>query len=239
VTIDAPADGLHTNEVDVNMTWTADDATTDIAYIHVWNDTGAVVNLTADNVYYVFVNLTEGAHTLHVMVFDTVGNSQEESISVVIDLTDPEINIVYPDDGQRINDVVINATWIVMDNLSPIVLIEVAIDDGLYVEVGLNISQLFADVAEGNHSIFVRATDSAGNVGTNHVVFVVDRTAPTMTAHTPTAAIVAPDVAVTVTFSEPMNQETVEFAGITGTMAWNTAGTVVTLTHAADARPSM
>ena len=236
VTITQPAAGLHTNADDVRMNWTAMDNTTGIAYIHVWIDDAAFVNLTnsTENVTYMFEGVTQGPHVLHVQVWDLAGNSQAKTVSVVVDLTAPEIVFVYPQWDQNVNTTAINVTWAVNDNLSPIVKIEVAIDTGFYVDVGTNNSQLFTNVLPGQHTIYVRAWDSAGNSGTNHTFFNVDLTAPTVNTHTPSSgAIVLPDVVVKVNFSEVMNQSSVSFAGITGTKTWNAAGTEVTLTHAA------
>ena len=233
VVITLPVIGLHTNATEVQMNWTAMDNTTSVAYMHVWNDTGAPVNMTTGDGY-LFINLTEGAHTLYVKVWDAVGNSQENSVSVVVDLTAPEISITYPQANQLVSDVVINATWTVTDNLSSIAKIEVAIDDGSYVDVGLNASQPFADVLEGDHTIYVRATDSAGNSAIQQVFFTVDRTSPTVLTHLPASgAIVSADAVVKVTFSKAMNQSSVAFTGIVGTQSWNTAGTEVTLAHGA------
>ncbi|MDD1743216.1 MAG: Ig-like domain-containing protein, partial [Methanomassiliicoccales archaeon] len=233
VTIIAPVNGLHTNSTSVQMNWTAVDNSTSVLYIHVWNDTGAFVNLTTEDGY-LFVGLTEGAHTLHVQAWDLVGNSQEKSVSIVVDLTAPEIFITHPQNDTSVNTVDVNATWAVTDNLSPIVKIWVAIDNNTLVDVGLNASQMFLNLSVGTHVIHVKAMDSAGNTAIMNSTFVVDLVAPSVVSHLPASgAIVLPDVTVSVTFSEPMNQSSVSFTGITGTKTWNTAGTVVTLTHAA------
>ncbi len=239
VTITQPVAGLHTNVDDVRMNWTVMDNITGIAYIHVWIDDEAFINLTnsTENVTYMFEGVTQGPHVLHVQVWDLAGNSQAKTVSVVVDLTAPEIVFLNPhQQSELISETSINASWAVTDSLSPIVKIEVAIDAGFYMDVGLNTSQVFADLAVGQHQIFVRAWDSAGNNGTNHIAFVVDLTAPTVVAHTPTpasGAIVLPDQVIKVNFSKAMNQSSVAFTGITGTKTWNAAGTEVTLTHAA------
>jgi hypothetical protein len=233
VVIVNPVDGAMFNASSVLMEWSAVDNATSIAYMHVWSDDGVPVNMTSGDDY-LFEDLTEGAHTLHVKAWDLVGNSQEKTVSITVDLTNPDVVITYPQWEQRLNDVVINATWIVHDDVTPIVMIEVAIDAGFYEDVGLNTSKLFSGVAEGNHTIYVRAWDSAGNSEMQHVFFTVDRTAPTMADHLPaSAAIVVPSVVVKITFSEAMNQTSVVITGITATKTWNTAGTEVTLTHAA------
>ncbi len=231
ITITSPEDGLHTDATGVQMNWTAVDKTTSVAYMHVWNDTHAFINMTSGDGY-VFIGLSEGSHVLHLMVWDMVGNSQEKTVSIIVDRTAPEITITYPQWGQRVNDTVINATWIALDNLSSVVKIEVSIDDGNYVDIGTSTFNHFAGVLEGDHTINVRATDSAGNVAIQDSFFTVERTAPIVISHLPlTGAIVLPNAVVKVTFSEVMNQSTVTFTGITGTMTWNIAGTEVELIH--------
>jgi hypothetical protein len=231
VTITLPADGLHTNASSVPINWTALDNTTGVAYIHVWNDTDPFVNMTSGD-WYEFTGLSEGSHALHVMAWDMVGNSQEKTVSVVVDRTAPEIAITNPQWGQRVNDTVINATWTAFDNLSPIVKIEVAVDDGIFSEVGVSMFHHFAGIREGEHTIYVRATDSAGNTAVQHSLFTVERTAPTVIDHLPSdGAIVLLDPVIRVTFSEAMNQSSVTFTGIAGTKTWNPAGTEVNLTH--------
>ena len=232
VTITQPAAGLHTKVRDVQMNWTAVDTISGVAYAHVWNDSGAVVNTT--NSGYMFLNLSEGAHVLHVQVWDTLGNSEAKSVSIVVDLTAPEIVFTFPVANQLVNSTAINATWIVMDALSPIAKIWVSIDDNPLVDVNLNTSQLFVNLAVGSHTIHVRANDSAGNSAMQEVTFVIEMVAPTVVTHLPASgAIVSLNATVKVTFSEAMNETSVVFSGITGTKTWNAAGTEVTLTHAA------
>ncbi len=231
VVIVTPANDAIFNVNSTFVEWTVTDNTTGVELVQVWVDDGTPVNVT--NLNYTVTGLSEGPHVIHVKAWDMVGNSQEKMVSILVDLTAPDVFITYPLEGQHLNDTVINATWVFMDDISPVVKIEVAIDDGLYVDVGLNTSQLFAGVLEGNHIIYVRAWDSANNNGTTNVSFTVDRTPPTVVSHSPASgAFVLPDVVVKVNFSEPMNQSSVAFTGISGTMAWNAAGNEVTLTHA-------
>ena len=233
VVIVTPADGAMSNVSSVFVEWTAVDNATSVNQTHIWVDDEDHVNVTG-LFNYTFTGLSEGTHVIHVLASDMVGNSQEKSVSILVDLTPPEIVITYPQWDQHLNDTVINATWSYMDEFSSVTMVEVAIDEGFYVNVGLNTSQLFANVPEGTHTIYVRATDSVGNVAMEHVFFTVDRTAPTVVSHLPaSAAIVAPSAVVKVNFSEAMDQSSVEFTGITGTMTWNEAGNEVTLAHAA------
>jgi hypothetical protein len=162
-----------------------------------------------------------------------VGNSQEKTVSIVVDMTAPEIVFVYPQWGWFVNDTDLTASWTSMGGLSLIVKNEVALDDGFYVDVGLSQTHLFAGISVGQHTIYVRATDSAGNWAMEHVFFTVDRTAPTVVSHSPlSGAIVVPSYAVSVNFSEVMDHTSVVFTGITGTMTWNAAGNEVTIAHA-------
>jgi hypothetical protein len=230
VTITLPADGLHTNVTDVQMNWTAVDALSDVAYAHVWNDSGAIVNTTESG--YLFINLSEGAHVLHVQVWDTLGNSEEKNVSIVVDMTAPEIVFIFPIADQLVSTLDVNATWDIIDD-SPIAKIWVAIDDNPLVDINLNTSQLFVNLSVGSHTIHVMANDSVGNSAMQEVTFVIETVAPTVVSHLPASgAIVFPDVIVKVTFSEAMNESSVVFTGITGTMAWNANSTEVTLTHA-------
>lgn len=233
VTITNPVDGLYTNVTSVQMNWTAVDSGTGIAYMHVRNDTGAFVNMTSGDGY-LFTNLSQGTHILYVEAWDFAGNAQLKSVSIVVELTPLEIAITYPQADQHLNDAAINATWEAFISVSPITKIWVAIDSNPLVDVGLNTSQLFVNVSDGAHTIYVKAMDAAGNSAIVNVSFVVDTVAPTIVGHFPASGAMAlPDTVVNVTFSEAMNQSSVMFTGITGTMTWNVAGTEVTLTHAA------
>ena len=71
------------------------------------------------------------------------------------------------------------------------------------------------DVPEGSHAYKAKATDAAGNVSQDSqpTTVVVDKTAPTLTAKTPTGTGAARNTNVSATFSESMDKASIEAPG--------------------------
>jgi hypothetical protein len=70
-------------------------------------------------------------------------------------------------------------------------------------------------VPEGSHTYKAKATDAAGNVSQDSqpTTVVVDKTAPTITAKTPTGTGVARNTNVSATFSESIDRASIEASG--------------------------
>jgi hypothetical protein len=76
-------------------------------------------------------------------------------------------------------------TWYISDAGSPVSKVEVSSEVSAWTTV-TGTSYQMSGLAEGQHTLYVRATDAANNVVTRSVPIVVDLTAPTVSVRTPT-----------------------------------------------------
>ncbi|MCP4651365.1 MAG: hypothetical protein GY853_14965, partial [PVC group bacterium] len=175
---------------------------------------------------------------------DLAGNVEGVSIttSFVIDTRAPAVNITAPLSGQYVNaSVVITFTDDDLTNA------QVSIDGTNYVAVVSGTTTLsditgFNALGEGNFTLYLRDTDTAGNIGTDTEVNVVkDTDDPQATISVDTDPIYESDLVqqVTLTYDETMNPAvtpTINFASNVGAIttqsdgAWTVGNTVWTET---------
>ncbi|MHA1781228.1 MAG: Ig-like domain-containing protein [Candidatus Thorarchaeota archaeon] len=136
------------------------------------------------------VNITsdEGGHTLRVIAVDSLGQITVKQIVLHVDNTDPTVTFVTPDAGA----VVTSGTTV-----------DVEVSDAHLGTVNYHWDadswQTFASpydtqvpTGEGTHTLYVQATDLAGNQVTTSRQFVCDDTAPTITLVSPADGSVQP-----------------------------------------------
>ncbi|MEM4539797.1 MAG: Ig-like domain-containing protein, partial [Candidatus Korarchaeota archaeon] len=90
--------------------------------------------------------------------------------------------------------------WSGSDALSGIDHYEVRIDGGSWINVGTSTSHTFTNLAEGTHTIEVKAVDVAGNIATSTVTVGVDVTPPLIEILSPSKGSVLSVTKVNVTW---------------------------------------
>jgi hypothetical protein len=227
----SPAEGAHFRNTSVLASWNVTDATSGVDLVQIRLDGGNWTNVSALGSHE-YTNLISNNHSFEVRAVDVVGNVAVKSVEFIVDMVAPEVAITFPDGSVPLNAAVITATWTASDPLSGIANISVMVDGGAPVFLAANVtSYAMAGLTAGTHTFAVKAVDGVGNNATVTVSFIVDRTAPTVTAHTPLSAANAVSVTstITVTFSEAMGAVNIVLSpSISGTT--NHAGNVYTLT---------
>ena len=112
----------------------------------------------------------EGPHTLAVSATDTAGNSASQSVAFTIDMTPPDIVVTGVTDGV-VYGVSVVPKVTVTDATSVTTVTTV---DGAPFTSGGAVS------SEGPHTLEVLSTDKAGNQSSATIVFVIDKTAPSV-----------------------------------------------------------
>jgi len=194
--------------------------------------------------------LSAGTHTLYVKAYDASGNEGTTgNITFTIaddpDVTSPTVILLYPTAGSEISgtiDVVIDA----YDDVG-VILMEFYVD-GILVATDNNSPWGFSwnttNLSNGDHSLYIKAYDEAGNEGTTgNLLFTIadDITAPTVTLLYPGAGSVISDtVNVLVDASDDVGVTLVEFyvdgnleasdTNVPWGFAWDT-GTLSSGTH--------
>ena len=225
-----PKNNTLINSTSVQVVWTGS-SDSPIGRYWIGLDDGALVDV-GQSTSYTLTDLGQGEHKVTLQARDYAGNWNTTSVNFTIDSVAPVIDITSPDDGTHSTERNFTVEWTVSDEGSGLDSVEINIDGGAWSAAAGN-SYALNDLADGTHTVAIRATDVAGNVGVETVEIVVDNTAPTASI-APSGTSVAIDTTVVVSFSEAMNQTSVTIVveGVTGTISWN--GNVATFTPSAD-----
>ena len=121
-----------------------------------------------------------GEHTLAVTAEDVAGNrSSAEVTFTVIDDVAPEITVLSPTAGAYLHHETVDVDVDVTDARSDVSAVAITLD-GAAVDDGATIDLL--DLALGDHTLAVEATDAAGNRATTSVAFTVEATIDSLRA---------------------------------------------------------
>ena len=206
---------------DITISWTGSDNTTSIDHYEVQIDKSpwSYTYYTT----YTLTDLSDGSHTVNVKAVDRAGNEVAVSATFTVDTVAPILGIASPPNNAVLSLSEVTVEWIGSDITSGIDHYEVQIDRGPWSKVGTFTNRTFTGLLDGTHTVYVRVVDKAGNVATANVTFTVDATSPTVTEHSPVGEDVSVDTVITVTFSEPMDQGTVEISveGVNGSITWD------------------
>ncbi|MCK5548264.1 MAG: hypothetical protein KAI64_04570, partial [Thermoplasmata archaeon] len=111
--------------------------------------------------------------------FDNAGNENTDYVSFTIDATDPTIAITSPDNDETFDVFDVTIHWTGSDGMTGVDHYEVSVDGGTWVDVGMNTSHDFQDLAEGTHTVDVKAVDGVSNEDVDSVTFTMEpATAP-------------------------------------------------------------
>lgn len=124
------------------------------------------------------MGLSEGAHTLYVRAYDNAGNYAEASVTFTVDTELPMLNINSPSNGGFVDKSTVEVSWTATDATSGIRGFQYRIDGGEWSNEITIMNYEFADLADGQHTIEVKAIDKAGNEASARVNFAVDTASP-------------------------------------------------------------
>jgi parallel beta-helix repeat protein len=148
-------------------------------------------------------------YSVKVVAVDKAGlmNESEVSDSITCDMTPPSVTIT--DLSQIINITSFTLHWTTAD--TDICYYEVKLNEGIWVNVGLNTSYEFKNLSDGDNPLYVRGIDNANNSGIpGSVVITVDRAAPAVMAIEYSHALIneasdGESFYLNITYSENMN----------------------------------
>ncbi len=168
-----PSNYSYFNESTVTVYWSGSDDNLDRYFVRldggVWVDVGL-------NTSYTFSGLKEGEHNVSVKALDKAGNTNVSIVFFTVDLTPPTLQITSPENHSYVNSSSVTMSWSGSDS-SGIDHYEVRADDGSWIDVGTVTGYTFS-LSDGNHSLYVRAFDLAGNVAESFIYVVVDTVPP-------------------------------------------------------------
>ncbi|GEM_PF-2553474 len=196
VDITAPTDGQIIESDSATVVWAGSDAESGIDHYEIMLDTDTPIN-TGTNTTYTFNGLSDGEHVVTVAAVDRSGNIATDTVSFIIDTYPPVINITYPANNSLLNTADIAVSWEGSDNGSGIDHYEIRIDGGAWIDVGLNTTYI-ANLADGGHTVDVRAFDVTGKNSTDSTSFSIDTVLPAIQITSPSDGMISTDPVVTV-----------------------------------------
>lgn len=219
VTILTPMPGSWSNHQWMNVTWTSTDANSGMAYSWASIDGGHPINVTRN--YFMFSGLANGQHQVEISAFDKAGNENDTVSLFSVNMAKPVLSILNPLSNGLLNSSTIKMSWTGVD-ISGMVDYLVAIDGGNWTDMTIGTAHSFAPLADGSHRIDLRGEDRAGNWNETSVIFIIDSTAPTLGAHSPTGNDQPRPATISALFSEGMNTNTLvmKVNGLGGTIQW-------------------
>jgi|GEM_PF-2123707 len=177
VVIAGPIDGSFNNTGSVTVSWTTSDVTSGIKIVQYSTDGTTWIDAYGAE-YYIWSGLVDGTYTFYVRAWDNAGNVATEEVSFIIDTVAPDVVITAPEADSLLTTTSATATWLATDAASDLGSVFVRIDEGTWHDA-LGMSQwIFSELADGLHTIEVRAVDRAGNEAVESVTFTVDTIAP-------------------------------------------------------------
>ncbi len=119
--------------------------------------------------------LQEGPHSFQLHCKDLGGLTVSRSGNFTVDLTDPEVEILSPQDGSSLSNTLVSINYNVSDNLA-LGALQTRLDGGNWTDQNLD-SKLFPALLDhGIHSVEVRGIDLSGRQTTQDVTFTIGAT---------------------------------------------------------------
>jgi C1A family cysteine protease len=160
--IEKPAYRQYFNRSNVKIAWSGTDVLSGIGYYEIKLDNDEFIDV-GTTMSFIVSGLLEGEHTAYIRAFDVAGNNFQESIVFVIDTTKPSIFIDNSFTNATIQSPTVEFNWSGMDFGSGIAGYQVKLSHGNYIDIGSATSYTLHNITEGNHTLFVKAVDNAGN----------------------------------------------------------------------------
>ena len=238
VTLTAPADNLFVASTSTSVSGTATANST----VHIWIDGVSIGSVTANgagNWSTTASSLSQGAHTVYAQsVVDSIWSNPSATNDFTVDTIAPTVSISAPTASQWLSTATTSVSFSVTEANPGTT--ECRIDTGSWTSCSTGWTT--PSMTAGSHSIQVRHTDLAGNVGSSSVTVNVDLTDPVVAISAPAASSYTSDTTPDISFSvTETNAGTTECRvdggswGACSAPTWTT-GTLTSASHTVEIR---
>ena len=176
VNIVYPLNNTSWTDINLDVNYTRSD--TNLASCWYSNDT-YLVNITLASCGNITTVIwSESQHNVTVWANDSLGNENKSSVTFIIDLTNPNINITFPINNTNWSDVNLDVNYTRSDtNLA-----SCWYSNDTYlknISLTTNCNNITSVVwSEGQHNVTVWANDTAGNINNSKISFTIDSIKP-------------------------------------------------------------
>jgi len=180
-----PTNNSYVNVNKVNVSWIGKDLESGIHYYEVKLDDLSWLNVSL-NTSYEFTSLSNGEHVIYVRAVDVAGNIKIVHINVTVDTIPPIIKITSPGNDTVFDTLSIKVTWESNDSVSGISHYAIKIDNTAWKDIGEVSYHIVKVSGLGDHIIYVRVYDKAGNYDDAKVsIKIIDDKAPNIFLKSP------------------------------------------------------
>jgi len=185
-------DVVYTNDRDFKLMlkWNASD-NYGLSEIRILIDNQEYTSLSPSASMLVLSNFEEGEHIIHVVAVDYAGNNYNDSVRLIVDFTEPTIQLLSPENNSAFSEPMISISFMVTDTLSGVKSIKMFFD-GILIQTVYNktLGAIPIDLSalenpEGTHNVSIIVTDNAGNSKIGFTYFIYDVTPPTVHIESP------------------------------------------------------
>lgn len=141
----------------------------------------------------------EGTKTVYCQIKDNAGlTSTTFSDTIILDTTPPTIATTTPIHGSETRSSTLTVAWTGSDETSGISKYEIRLDGGTWTDLETDTTYTFTGLADGTHTVDVKATDKAGNTKHETISFTVNTSPLLGLGYTELAVITAAIIIVAI-----------------------------------------
>ena len=182
VNIMEPADNSSYSYSDISIEWTVSDDM-EFSEVRIYVD-GEFYQSSDQEQGSTTVTLDDGQHIIRVEAYDVAGNMGYDEVTIFVDTSLPQIDIISPENESLFGYGNITVKWNGGDEQG-IDRYELYVDDAKIAELDNNTTEYTLDLEEGAHSIKVVAYDTVGNNNSDRIVVYIDLSPPSIQIYEP------------------------------------------------------
>jgi hypothetical protein len=202
LTITSPSSGSTLTSTSVTVRWSGSDSGSGVAYYQVRTSSSPWTQLASTATSYTFSGLGQGPQIVTVRAVDRAGNAKDSAVTFTVDTAAPSLTLSYPSSGSYVNTASPTVRWSGGDAGSGVSYYMIRRDGGSWAQLAsTTTSYTYSYLAQGRHTVTVRAVDKVGNVQQVSTTFTVDSVAPTLRITAPSNGASFSSTSVTVRWS--------------------------------------
>ena len=164
----------------LEISWSGSDLHSGIDHFEISWDSITWTNVNTDTMLRVY-NLRDTLYTFLLKAVDAAGNDSLCQLTFAVDASPPELSILAPAEGALFGSDSLTLSWTGRDTTSGIREYAWSSDSLTWIPCGSDTVVTVKDLPDGHHTLYVQATDRAGNMKVCSISFTTDTTPPQFT----------------------------------------------------------
>ncbi len=186
---DLEISNIETNEIikkeEVLVEWNSSDEASGIDHYEIQLDNNNWIEI-GKTTQYTFSGIEDGEHSINIRAWDNASQSSNERVTFTVDTQYPVVEIGSPSESSLFTTDSMTVTWYGYDNTTGIEHYEIKLDQGEWFEVGTATAHTLTGLTDDEHTVKIKAVDTAGLNSTDNITFEVDTESPMLKITQPT-----------------------------------------------------